>query len=239
MRKRTAWSSFVWRLRTGAFGFYVEGGRRLAGAAARSSRPFHGRRLKGRAGIGAGLFLLLLPAALFITDGSRSLRLGVAGELVDGRPADEVASLRGPLERYYRDRAEGRVSGREVAVTVSVSAYTSRECETDATPFITAANTSTRPGVVALSRDLLKRYTPGAPFDFGDVVHIAGMGEFVVEDSMASRWQHRADIWFESVDDAREFGRRRATMTGPYGLTTGQQLSRSLTVASAKAGASK
>jgi 3D (Asp-Asp-Asp) domain-containing protein len=181
---------------------------------------------------------LVLPAALFITDVSRSLRLGVAGELVDGRPADEVTSLRGPLERYYRDREEGRV-GREVAVTVSVSAYTSRECETDDTPFITAANTSTRPGVVALSRDLLKRYTPGAPFDFGDVVHIAGMGDFVVEDSMANRWQHRADIWFESVDDARKFGRQRSVMTGPYGLTTGQKLSRSITVASAKAGASK
>jgi 3D (Asp-Asp-Asp) domain-containing protein len=238
MRKRTAWSSFVWRLRTGAFGFYVEGGRRLAGVAARSTRSFHGRRPRGRTAIGAGLFFLLLPAALFITDGSRSLRLGVAGELVDGHPADEVTSLRGPLERYYRDRQEGRV-GRELAVTVSVSAYTSRACETDDTPFITAANTSTRPGVVALSRDLLKRYTPGAPFDFGDVVHIAGMGEFVVEDSMASRWRHRADIWFESVEDAREFGRRRSVMTGPYGLATGQELSRSLTVASAKAGASK
>jgi len=239
MRKRTAWTSFAWRLRTGAFGFYIEGGRRLAGAASQSARPFHGRRPKGRAAIGAGLLFLLLPAALLITDGSRSLRLGVAGELVDGRPADEVASLRGPLERYYRDREQGRVAGREVAFSVSVSAYTSRECETDDTPFITAANTSTRPGVVALSRDLLKRYTPGAPFDFGDVVHIAGLGEFVVEDSMASRWQRRADIWFESVDDAREFGRHKAVMTGPYGLTTGQELSRSITVASAKAGASK
>ncbi len=162
----------------------------------------------------------------------------MAGELVDGRPADEVASLRGSLERYYRGREEGRV-GREVAVTVSVSAYTSRACETDDTPFITAANTSTRPGVLALSRDLLKRYTPGAPFDFGDVVHINGLGDFVVEDSMHGRWQHRADIWFESVGDAREFGRRAAVLTGPYGLASGQKLKRSIDVASARPGASK
>jgi 3D (Asp-Asp-Asp) domain-containing protein len=155
--------------------------------------------------------------------------------LVQGHPADEVASLRGPLERYYREREEGRSPGREVAVAVSVSAYTSRECETDDTPFITAANTPTRPGVLALSRDLLKRYTPGAPFDFGDVVHIVGLGDFVVEDAMNARWQRRADIWFESVDDAREFGRRVAVVSGPYGLTTGQELKRSVQVAAAAA----
>jgi 3D (Asp-Asp-Asp) domain-containing protein len=182
--------------------------------------------------------LVVLPTALWITEGTRSLQLRLASDLVDVS-ADEASSLRGPLARYYRDREEGRSAGREVAVAVSVSAYTSRECETDATPFITAANTSTRPGVVALSRDLLKRYTPGAPFDFGDVVHISGFGDFVVEDSMHSRWERRADIWFASLDQAREFGRRSAVVTGPYGLTNGQKLLRTLDVASVNTGASK
>lgn len=237
MRKRTAWSSFAWRLRSGAFGFYVEGGRQALGALDRSTRPVSRLRPRGIAGAGLGLLLVVLPIALLISDGSRSIRL--TSEIVDGRPAEEVTSLRSSLERYYRDRELGRADAREVAVSVSVSAYTSRECETDDSPFITAANTATRPGVLALSRDLLKRYTPGAPFDFGDVVHIAGMGDFVVEDSMNSRWQRRADIWFESVDDARQFGRRVAIMTGPYGLANGQKLKRSLDVASAKTGASK
>lgn len=238
MKKRTAWTGYAWRLRSGAFGFYVEGGLRVR-AAVRALVPGgkSGRRLRprGSALTGATLLFVVLPLALWITDGTRWL----AGDLVDGRPAEEVASLKGSLERYYRDRELGRSLGRELAVTVSVSAYTSRACETDATPFITAANTSTRPGVVALSRDLLKRYTPGAPFDFGDIVHIKGMGDFVVEDSMASRWRKRADIWFESVDDARDFGRRSAVMTGPYGLASGQKLQRSLDVASVKTGASK
>jgi 3D (Asp-Asp-Asp) domain-containing protein len=207
------------------------------GAVDRSANPVRRLRPKGKAVVGGGLLFVMLPAALLISDGSRSLRL--TQDLVDGRPADEVASLREPLERYYRVREEGRTSGREVAVSVSVSAYTSRLCETDDTPFITAANTSTRPGVLALSRDLLKRYTPGAPFNFGDVVHINGLGDFVVEDAMASRWQRRADIWFESADDARVFGRRVAVMTGPYGLAAGQDLKRSIDVASAKPGASK
>jgi hypothetical protein len=65
------------------------------------------------------------------------------------------------------------------------------------------------------------------------------MGDFVVEDSMNGRWQRRADIWFESVADARHFGRRVAVMTGPYGLANGQKLKRTIQVASAKTGASK
>jgi 3D (Asp-Asp-Asp) domain-containing protein len=239
VRKQAAWSSISWRLRRGAFGFYVDGGRRFEGAVQDSVRTLRRVWPKGRAAVALGVVLVVLPASLWISDGARSLRLGLAADLVDGHPADEVASLRGPLERYYRDREEGRLAVREVAVSVTVSAYTSRACETDATPFITAANTKTRPGVLAMSRDLLKRYTPGAPFDFGDIVHIAGLGDFVVEDSMNSRWQRRADIWFESVADARGFGRRNAVITGPYGLGAGQELQRSLDVASARPGASK
>jgi 3D (Asp-Asp-Asp) domain-containing protein len=239
VRKQAAWSSISWRLRRGAFGFYVDGGRRLVGALDESARTLRRLWPKGRAAVGVAILLVVLPASLWLSDGARSLRLGVAADLVDGHPVDEVASLRGSLERYYRDREKGRSVGREVAVSVSISAYTSRACETDDSPFITAANTPTRPGVLALSRDLLKRYTPGAPFDFGDIVHIAGLGDFVVEDSMASRWQRRADIWFESVSDARHFGRRVAVMTGPYGLGAGQELKRSIDVASAGSGASK
>ena len=35
--------------------------------------------------------------------------------------------------------------------------------ETDDTPFLTAMCTVTAPGVIALSRDLLRTFTPGAP----------------------------------------------------------------------------
>jgi hypothetical protein len=59
---------------------------------------------------------------------------------------------------------------------------------------------------LALSRDLLKRYTPGAPFDFGDRVHVSGLGEFIVEDSMNQRWNNRIDIWFPSRLQALHFG---------------------------------
>ncbi len=95
-----------------------------------------------------------------------------------------------------------------VTLKVLATGYSSSVIETDNTPFITAANTRTRSGVVALSRDLLTRYTPNALFDFGDRIHIAGLGEFIVEDSMNRRWEKRIDIWFPSRSEAFYFGKK-------------------------------
>ncbi len=243
MKKRLGWSSAAWHLRTGAFAFYAGGVERLLSTLGRSVvTPAARRRPRGRAMGVAVAFLVGLPAVLWLAQGIGSSRVATRTGIVEGRPVGEAASLEGPLERYYRQREEGHwdytVNGREIAVSVTLTGYTSRPCETDDTPFITAANTRTRPGVVALSRDLLRRYTPGAPFEFGDVIHVSGFGDFIVEDSMASRWERRADIWFENLADARTFGRRRAVLTGPYGLTDGQTLKRSIYVASAATGAS-
>src|SRR4030095_6419632 len=99
MKKRTAWTGYAWRLRTGAFAFYVEGGLRLR-AAVRALAPggASGRRFRPRGGAltGATLLFVVLPLALWITDGTRWL----AGDLADGRPAEEGASLRGSVEAH-------------------------------------------------------------------------------------------------------------------------------------------
>jgi len=234
MKIRTRISGISWRLRTGDLGFYFEGGSRAVGALTRLVSPTTTLRPRGRGGRLGMLALVLGPAILL---GSEFAREAHYGSILPDSPggAGEVASLRSSLDRYYSDR------GREIALTVVVSGYTSRVCETDSTPFITAANTTTRPGVIALSRDLVRRYTPGAPFDFGDVVHLSGIGDFIVEDVMAARWERRADIWFGDLDDARHFGRRRAVITGPYGADKDYIASRSrqAEVASARGGASR
>jgi 3D (Asp-Asp-Asp) domain-containing protein len=240
MKLHTELNRFLWSLRTGPFGFYLMGGTRAWAALTRASSPVSRARPRSRsAWIGAAL-VVATPLALVVAEGARSVREATLLTSPAGTEG-EVASLRGALGRYYEQRESGAAGtfGREFAIHVSVSGYTSRFCETDSTPFITAANTLTRPGVVALSRDLLKRYTPGAPFDFGDVIHLAGIGDFVVEDAMAGRWQRRADIWFERVDEAKSFGRHKIVMTGPYG-TDDYDLSRArrnAQVASARAGA--
>jgi 3D (Asp-Asp-Asp) domain-containing protein len=130
--------------------------------------------------------------------------------------ASEAGLLRSSLDALLDERArlreilldDGRSvhMGDDVMVKVVATGYSSTIRETDHTPFITASNTATREGILALSRDLLKRYTPGAPFDFGDRVHVPGLGEFIVEDAMNSRWNNRIDVWFPSTDAAKRFG---------------------------------
>ena len=78
---------------------------------------------------------------------------------------------------------------------------------------MTASSRHARPGTVALSRDLLRTFTPGAPFDFGDRVLIPGMGMYVVDDTMSPRWTRMADIWFADLQTARKWGRRDVYLT--------------------------
>lgn len=97
---------------------------------------------------------------------------------------------------------------------IQVTGYSSRPCETDSTPTLTASGTVTQIGTVALSRDLLRSFSADAPFDFGDKVLIPGLGVFEVRDTMHPRWTRKADIWFDSTERALRFGRRAAFITG-------------------------
>ncbi|MBN2171185.1 MAG: 3D domain-containing protein [Candidatus Krumholzibacteriota bacterium] len=99
------------------------------------------------------------------------------------------------------------LEGRNV-YPVTVTGYSSTRDQCDADPLITASNKRVRPGIIALSRDMLRRYNPEAPFHWGDRVYIPGVGEFVVEDSMNARYTRRADIWFPSRTRAAQWGVR-------------------------------
>ena len=67
---------------------------------------------------------------------------------------------------------------------VKVTGYTSGKGSADEAAPLTAVSRHPRPGTIALSRDLLRNFTPGAPFSFGDRVVVPGMGIYVVEDTM-------------------------------------------------------
>ena len=85
--------------------------------------------------------------------------------------------------------------------TVIATGYSSRKCETDATPHITASNKRVRDGFIACN--FLK---------FGTKIripHIFGNKIFVVEDRMHRRKKNHVDIWFASTHDAKKFGRRK------------------------------
>ena len=84
-------------------------------------------------------------------------------------------------------------------LTVIVTAYSSTVWQTDSDPFITAAGTWVRDGIIA--NNLLP---------FGTKVRlpeIYGEKVFVVEDRMNQRkGYYHVDIWFPSYLEAKEFG---------------------------------
>lgn len=92
------------------------------------------------------------------------------------------------------------VLGNHPTITAIVTGYSSTPDQTDDSPFVTAANTWVRDGIVATN--FLPLYTRiQIPEIFGDKV-------FVVEDRMNKRFNDRIDVWFESRELAKSFGKR-------------------------------
>ncbi len=191
---------------------------------ARETVAFRAGLTPGRIAISLALLAAVaLPTTLYLSERSHNVAQSRAYRTLSLVAATESAflesSVRELLSQQSRltaillDNGHTIRHGDEITVKVVATGYSSSVRETDSTPFITAANTPTRTGILALSRDLLDRYTPGAPFSFGDYVHISGLGDFLVEDSMNARWDNRADIWFPSRVEALRFGVREVYLT--------------------------
>jgi 3D (Asp-Asp-Asp) domain-containing protein len=89
---------------------------------------------------------------------------------------------------------------------VAVTAYTPSRRETQGHPRDTASGARVQRGMVALSKDLERELG----LAFGDRVTLQGIGTFVFEDRVASRKRRLADIFMESRQAARTFGKRKA-----------------------------
>jgi 3D (Asp-Asp-Asp) domain-containing protein len=85
-----------------------------------------------------------------------------------------------------------------------VTAYSSTPEQTDDTPFITASGKHVRDGIVATN--LLPMGTKIK------IPEIYGSKVFVVEDRMNSRLQEHVDIWFPTYAEAKNFGKKRASI---------------------------
>lgn len=79
-----------------------------------------------------------------------------------------------------------------------VTAYSSTPDQTDDSPFITASGSMVRDGIVACNT---LRFGTKVKFPqiYSDKI-------FVVEDRMAPKNSHKADIWFPSREEAKQFG---------------------------------
>lgn len=89
-------------------------------------------------------------------------------------------------------------------IHVMVTAYSSTPDQTDNSPFITANGTWVHDGTLAAN------FLPfGTKVRFPDY---SGNKVYTVEDKMNQRYWHRADIWMEAREVAKEFGVRRLKM---------------------------
>ena len=82
-----------------------------------------------------------------------------------------------------------------------VTAYSSSVDETDSTPFLTASGEYVRDGIVAAN------FLP-----FGTRIRIPevfGNKIFIVKDRMAAKHAEKVDIWFQSKDLAKTFGKKK------------------------------
>ena len=109
--------------------------------------------------------------------------------------------------------AAARATGR--SMVVKATAYNSLANQTDSTPHITATGTRTRPGVIALSRDLLRVFPYGTRVTLQDLsgrYNFSGR-VFIVEDTMHVRKTNQVDIWMPTYNEAIRFGTSTVRIT--------------------------
>lgn len=94
----------------------------------------------------------------------------------------------------------------KASISATVTAYTPapRENNGRGKKSGTAIGTRIRPGIVAVSRDLLR-----SGWDFGDKVHIEGLGVFIIEDTMHHRFRRTIDVAVPNMAEAQKIGKRR------------------------------
>lgn len=107
------------------------------------------------------------------------------------------------LSKMYRETSiELLTFQNKFRIPVTITAYSSRECETDSTPDITASGKKVRSGMVALSRDL----ETSLGLKFGAHILLEDIGIFVFEDRMHKRKRLQVDIFMDKTEDALEWG---------------------------------
>ena len=129
--------------------------------------------------------------------------------------ADSAAAQRARGVQLAAQASAARDSGR--SAVIHSTAYNSTPGQTDDSPFITATGTRVRPGVVALSGDLLARFPYGTRLMIEDLsgeysAFLKGK-VFIVEDTMNRRIRNTLDVWMGSGSAAMNWGARTIRIT--------------------------
>ena len=128
--------------------------------------------------------------------------------------APSAAQLR--QQAIAQAERNARARGARSAV-VRATAYNSFAGQTDASPTITATGTRVRFGVIALSRDLLRRFPYGSKVSLQDMSgrfsKLLSGKTFVVEDTMHPRISNTIDVWMPTRGQAVQWGARNVRIT--------------------------
>ncbi|WP_407570216.1 hypothetical protein [Deinococcus altitudinis] len=167
------------------------------------------------------LFAAVLPAALATPAlpssalASQAVRAALAPKVTASKASSTAAATRAQGVNNAEAAAVPRSTGR--SAQVHSTAYNSTPGQTDSSPYITATGTRVRPGVVALSRDLLGRFPYGTRITIEDLSgryssFLRGR-VFVVEDTMHPRIGNTVDVWMGSRGEAMAWGTRNIRIT--------------------------
>ncbi len=142
------------------------------------------------------------------------------------KPAPKPVAAKPAAKPPVRTASRTPTSSRSLlTITVKSTAYNSQRSQTDSTPHITATGARTRFGIVALSRDLLRRIPYGSLVrieDLGSWGNGRGRGRysrmlsgvnFIVEDTMNIRKRNTVDVWFPTRRAAIQWGARQIRVT--------------------------
>ncbi|GGL75562.1 hypothetical protein GCM10010840_12100 [Deinococcus aerolatus] len=169
-----------------------------------------------------------LPASTLASDAVRQAMVVTPPAPVEAPRAVTVRQPAAPQQTQAAQNRAAAVAQAQVApvaaitargrsAVVRATAYNSLAAQTDSTPFITATGTRTRPGVVALSRDMLRSFPYGTRITIEDLSgrynNLLKGRVFIVEDTMAARKTGSLDIWMGSRRDALNFGARQVRIT--------------------------
>lgn len=128
--------------------------------------------------------------------------LKTSPEVAAAMSMETTAALNSARAFGRLEASKERVSAYKVKVPAT--AYNSLPNQTDDTPFLTAAGTHTRHGVIAANFLPLGTRVK-IPEIYGDQI-------FIVEDRMNPRYDKKIDIWMEDYDDAIAFGLKNVTL---------------------------
>lgn len=111
--------------------------------------------------------------------------------------------------------ADAQTAQLAMSLTVEITAYNSTVAQTDDDPTITASGAVAGPGTVAVSRDLLERFPYGSELE---IISVSGDGcggwvpetPLTVADTMNARIRNHVDVWLETLEEARNWGRCEA-----------------------------